>query len=78
MTAQFKQVKHFGRNSYFCEECPFVNGGLKSTSTPHCMKCGKHHPIHKNCDGSDIMEFDVKYLQLFYSNPHPHHSIGIV
>lgn len=73
-------LKLIGRNLWFCESClkdHATSDPMKSTPTPHCTECKKHHPIHIDCKGKPIVNFQIDYLQMFYSNPHIKDSIGV-
>lgn len=73
-------VKLIGRNSYLCDACfdklPHSDP-IKSSPTPHCTDCGKHHPIHIGCNGKSLAPAQIDYIALFYQNPSVKDSIGI-
>jgi hypothetical protein len=79
----FEAVRMIGRGSYFCEPClkdPSISDPVKSTNTPHCLTCGKHHPVHVDCKGKSIVPPPIDYMRLFYlgQNTMKDQEVGIV
>lgn len=69
-----------GRNSWFCNSCledPSTSDPIKSSPTPHCTICKKHHPIHRDCNGVNISPPPIDYMALFYLSPKPSDLSGV-
>lgn len=62
------------RGEYYCPSCD--HDPIKPNGQPHCLECGSHHPLHKNCAG-EIIHVQIPYVKLFYSNPGMFGEIGV-
>lgn len=72
MNLKFQAVQLVGKMQWFCDAClksKLYSDPMKSKPTPHCMKCGKHHQVHIDCNGKSIVPPPIDYMQLFYSCP---------
>lgn len=71
MATKFVAPKMLDRELYLCVECAEMglkNDSVKSTPTPHCLECGKHHGLITNCDGSPTAAINFTHIKMFYTH----------